>query len=288
MPLCVLMLLIAPSLSAAERLGVTVSILPQKILVERIGGNHVDVSVMVRPGQSPATFEPSPRQMTALADADLYYQIGVPFEQIWIDRILNAHPDLRLLDARDGIQLRQMEPAGGHPHDFDHSHTQGEPDPHIWLSPPLIKIMALRLRDRLVRLDPLHKTKYLENHARLDRSLDSLDADIKKRLAGLKSRVFMVFHPSWGYFADAYELRQIQIESEGKEPGARTLALLIEEAKKLGIHTIFVQKQFSQAQAKTLARAISGKVVAIDPLAEDYPENLRRVADAIFNSHQNR
>jgi len=276
------MMFVGTTLFAAEPLGVVVSILPQKTLVERIGGNHVEVSVMVKPGQSPATFEPSPRQMAVLADADLYFRIGVPFEQIWIKRILYANPELQLLDARDGMDMREMETADKH--GSDHVHHQGAPDPHVWLSPPLIKIMALRLRDQLIKLDPSHESVYMENHAHLDRVLETLDADIRHLLADLKTRTFMVFHPSWGYFADTYDLRQIHIEIEGKEPGAQTLAKIIEEAQRLDIHTIFVQKQFSQAQANTVAAAISGRVVVVDPLAVDYPNNLYRMAKAILRS----
>lgn len=271
----VLLILISPRLHAGELLQVAVSIIPQKVLVERIGGEHVEVHLMVRPGHSPATYEPTPRQMARLAGTALYYRIGVPFERVWMDSILDAYPKLPVLDARDGVKLRWMEGAG------HGEHARGEPDPHIWLSPPRIKIMALRLRDRLIRLDPAHRDDYIKNHAELDGSLDLLDADIRRTLSGMVSRRFMVYHPAWGYFADTYGLQQIPIESEGKEPGARSLAKLLDGARENSVGTIFVQKQFSQTQAKSVAEAIRAKVVVIDSLAGDYPENLRRVARAM-------
>ena len=265
-----------------RQLTVFVSVLPQKYIVEQVGGEHVRVEVMVGPGQSPATFEPRPRQMALLASADLYYRIGVPFEEAWLDRILAANREMSLLDAREGVLLREMEPAGGHHHDYDHTHHHGEPkDPHIWLNPAMVRIMAAKLQDRLIALDPAHAQAYQANLARLDQLLIRLESDVRDRLAGLKSRKFMVFHPSWGYFADAFRLRQIPIDSEGKEPGAMTLGRLIDQAKSEGIRVIFVQQQFSQRQAKALAQAIGGSVAFIDSLAEDYPANLRRVADAI-------
>ncbi len=269
---------------AGERLQVAVSIIPQRNLVERIGGDLVDVSLLVRPGYSPATYEPTPRQMAGLAQADLYYRIGVPFEQAWMDRIRAAYPNLQILDARDGIDLRPID-AGDDGHaEHGHNHDQGEPDPHIWLSPPLIKIMALRLRNRLMQLDPSHKDIYVQNHKGLEGYLQQLDADIRKTLTGLKSRRFMVYHPSWGYFADTYGLQQIPIESEGKEPSAQALSRLLARAKADGVGAIFVQKQFSQNQARAVADAIGARIVVIDPLAEDYPENLRAVAQAMVTT----
>jgi zinc transport system substrate-binding protein len=274
-------LLLSCAAYAGERLKVAVSIIPQEKLVQLIAGGLVEVQLMAQPGDSPATYEPNPKQMADLSQADFYYRIGVPFEQIWIQRILSTYPNLPILDARADIRLRAIE-RSEHEHDHHgHSHEEGELDPHIWLSPPLIKVMAKGLRDKLIEIDPTHSDVYIKNHAKLDKSLDTLDADIRKILSNKKSDKFMVYHPSWGYFADAYGLQQIPIESEGKEPGAKALANLIEKAKQNRISAIFVQKQFSQQQAKAVARAIEGSVVALDPLSEDYPENLRDVAKAM-------
>ncbi len=268
--------------SDAGKLQVFVSILPQKYFVERIGGEHVQVSVMVGPGQSPATYEPRPRQMAGLVSARLFYRIGVAFEEVWMERISAANPGMQLLDARDGLVLREMEPAGGHHHDHDQlPQAKGHPDPHIWLSPIMVRAMAGRLRDTLIRLDPSNQASYRANYQAFADDLEALTREIKNRLADLKQRSFMVFHPSWGYFADEFGLRQIPIESEGKEPGARTLVRLIEQARTKDISVIFVQRQFSQAPARGLAEAIGARVVAIDPLAEDYLVNLRRVATAL-------
>ncbi len=285
-----LVLFLAGTAVAGEkRLLLYVSILPQKNLVERLAGEQVEVRVMVGPGRNPATYEPSPRQMAGLAEADLYYRIGVPFENVWMDRIRSVNSGLEVLDARDGVRLRQIEPAGGHHHDFDHqgsAHEVNGSDPHIWLSPDLVKILCARLSQRLIALDPENRAVYEGNLARLLAELEQLDQDIRDRLKGLRHRDFMVFHPSWGYFADAYNLRQIPIESAGKEPGAQTLARLIEEAQNKGVRVIFVQQQFSHKQAQALADAIGGKVVSIDPLAQDYPDNLRRVAEAIAEANR--
>jgi len=275
-------LLLNSDIHAGNRIQVTVSIIPQKLLVQRIAGELVDVQLLVQPGHSPATYEPTPRQMMELSKAHLYYRIGVPFEDIWMHSIQDTYPNLPILDARDGIELREMEAAdAGHDHGDSHGHEDGGFDPHIWLSPPLIKTMALGLRDKLIELDPSNSNTYVKNHSDLANSLDLLDADIRKTLEKLNSRKFMVYHPSWGYFADTYGLKQIPIESEGKEPGAKALVHLIEDAKKNHIGAIFVQKQFSQRQARSVAGAIGAKVVVIDPLSEGYPEDLLEAAKAM-------
>ena len=273
-------------LSAAEPLAVTVTILPQKFFVEQLGGEHVQVSVLVGPGQSPETFEPLPRQMAALSGASLFYRIGVPFEAVWIDRLKKAHPDLVFLDAREGVTLREMEPAGGHHHDYDHHHAHGTADPHIWLSPANVRIMVDRLLEQLIVLDPSHAEVFRENHARFSRQLSALEQTLQRQLAPYKGQKIMVFHPSWGYFTDAFHLHQLPIETEGKEPGAKTLRRLIDLAKKEGIKVIFVQRQFSTGQARSLAHAIGGRLVALDPLAESYLENLQAIAGAIEGAHQ--
>ena len=279
-------LLLAPLYpAAAAPLPVFVSILPQKCVVERVGGDHVRVSVLVGPGQSPATFEPRPRQMAALARARLYYRIGVPFESVWMERIRAANPHLSILDARDGIALRRIDAApGSHHGDRDAPRD----DPHIWLSPERLKAMAARLRDRLIELDPAHAADYRANTAAFIADLDDLQQRIRQRLAGLKQRSFMVFHPSWGYFADEFGLRQIPIESEGKAPGAATLARLTGLARQQGIRVIFVQPQFDQTRARAVARAIGARLVTIDALAGDCIDNLQRVADAIAGGGDDR
>lgn len=160
-------------------------------------------------------------------------------------------------------------------------------DPHIWTSPALAGIMADHIRAALSDIDPSHAKAYQAGFDALATDLTALDKDLRKRLAGVTHRKFLVFHPSWGYFADTYGLQQIAIEAAGKEPGPRTLARIIARAKREKIHVIFVQQQFSRTTASTVARAIDGKVVAIDPLAENYIDNMRKAADAFFTSLEN-
>ena len=267
-----------------DTLSVSVSILPQQYFVERVGGERIEVNVMVEPGSSPATYEPRPEQLRALSDAVAYFSIGVPFEHAWLDRIAAANPDMAVVDTAAGIERLPMrthrhdDDADHYDHDGDHGHADGAPDPHIWLSPRLVKVQAENIYAALVQLDPGNKAEYRAN---LDLFLDdisALEADIEATLTGLQGDKFMVFHPAWGYFAADFGLEQIPIEVGGQEPSARELAALIEKAREESIRVIFAQPEFRTSDAETIAQEIDGEVLLISPLAPDWLDNLRRVA----------
>ncbi|MEJ2061209.1 MAG: zinc ABC transporter substrate-binding protein [Gammaproteobacteria bacterium] len=267
--------LAAPFASAAP-LQVVVSILPQAYFVQQIAGTHARVSVMVRPGFEPATYDPTPRQLIELSRARLYFSIGVPFERAWLPRFRSEHPQLRIVDTSKGIQRLPM--AGDHADDADRGL-----DPHIWLSPPLVRIQAMNIRDALIAADPAHAADYRHGYARLAETINRVDDDILHTLAGadLRHNRFMVFHPAFGYFAKAYGLQQLTVEQEGKEPSPRQLAALIDTAKREHIKVVFVEPQFSRKAAGSIASAIGGKVVVIDPLAEDWPAGMKAIARAL-------
>ncbi len=280
-----ILLLLLPPLLRAEPLRVFVSVPPQKTFVERVGGNNVKVRSMVQPGHSPHSYDPTPRQIGELSRADLYVRTGVPFENAWMGRIRSTNPKMQVLDARTGIDLKGMTDHGHGEHDRDDQHDD-ERDPHVWTSPLLVKQMARNIRDKLSEMAPGHTAEFARNYAAYAAELNALDRDLRTLFAPLAHRKFMVFHPAWGYFADRYGLQQIAIEHEGKEPGARALATLIGQARREGVKVIFVQPQFNKDYARQVARAINGRVVAIDPLAEDVIANLRQVAQQIAEAAQ--
>jgi len=259
-------------------LNITVSILPQQYFVERIGGAHVDVNVMVQPGASPATYEPKPEQLQALSRADAYISIGVPFEDAWLERIRSANPAMLLVDSAQGIERMAMT-AHHHEGEEHDEEAAGNLDPHIWLSPRLVRIQAQNIYDALVRLDPEREGVYKENLDHFIADIDALDAHIRETLAGVEHRKFMVFHPSWGYFARDYDLEMMPIEIGGQEPSAAELAALVEEARADGIKVIFAQPEFSTRSAEIIANEIGGEVLLVSPLAADWLDNLRRVAE---------
>jgi len=269
-----------------SRISVFVSILPQSYFLERIGGDHVSVEVLVGEGQSPHTYEPTPRQMAKLAEAKSWFLIGVPFERGLVKKIRQFHRSLVIVETQKGVPYRYL---AGHDHRNDgHGYgteqgvkSAGTPDPHIWMSPKLVKIQAQNIHDALCRLDPSHKQQYAVNLKSFQEDLDGLDARIARSLAPLKGRKMYVFHPAFGYFADSYGMIQVPIEIEGKEPGARQMSELIERAKKDGVKVIFVQQQFSKKSADVVAKSIGAIVVPINPLSKEYLTNLEKMADAV-------
>jgi zinc transport system substrate-binding protein len=280
--------MIRPAAHGAEPLDVFVSIVPQKYFVEMIGGESVRVSIMVQPGANPATYEPKPRQMVALAKAKAYFTIGVPFETVWLNRISAANPGMTVIHTEAGIEKRIMKDHlhGEEGHSVQEKEAReraerfhGVKDPHIWLSPGLVEAQARNILNGLSRIDPAREASYEKNYKRFISKIHALDAEIKGIFAGKGGRkVFMVFHPAWGYFAQAYGLEQVAVEMEGKEPGPVDLEELIHYAREESIKVIFVQPEFSTKSAETIARAIEGKVVFANPLALDWAENLRKVA----------
>jgi len=258
--------------------NVFVSILPQKYFAERVAGEHVKVSVMVGNGQSPATYEPTPKQMVLLDKSQLYFQIGVPFESIWIDAIRELNSDIKIIECCMELTTRRIE---GHSH--GHNVKERVLDPHVWTSPANAKYIALKIKQALVDSYPVHEKDFETNYSRLIKDLDKLDQDIKSSLAHLDNRYVIVSHPSWGYYTEAYDLIQLPIEVEGKEIRAKSLAKLIEFAKSKNINRVFVQKQFNKNSTEIIAREIFADVIELDPLAEDYIANLYYVTDAILN-----
>jgi zinc transport system substrate-binding protein len=269
-----------PLIDPGNRIKVFVSILPQAYFVKRVGGDRVDVSVMVGPGHSPATYEPVPKQIAELSKAKVYFRIGVPFENVWIDRVSKANPNMRVIDTQQGIDLLTMNAHSHGRHARDHGQSKGLKDPHVWLSLRLVKVQAKNVYDALISEDPARKSFFQDNLRAFHRDLDKTDTHITEILKNLRTRKFMAFHPAWGYFARDYGLEQVPIEMEGKEPTARTLGHLVEQAKEEGIMVVFVQKQFSKKSAAAVARAINGKVIQIDPLAADYLDNMRKIAES--------
>ena len=288
-----------PWARAEEPTRVFVSIEPQRYFVESIGGSLVQVSVMVQPGASPATYEPKPRQMADLSKARIYFAIGVPFENTWLKKIAAANPQMWVVHTDQGIEKIPMAAYQHHDEREEHHgkgedhkkgelegytgqewhHEHGILDPHIWLSPPLVKIQARTILNAFQQMDPSRRNAYEANYHQFVSRIDALDKELKKTFAGKQGLQFMVFHPSWGYFAQAYGLRQVPIEVEGKDPKPGQLKGLIEHAREKGIRVVFAQPQFSTKSATLVAREIGGQVVFADPLARDWVANLREVAE---------
>jgi zinc transport system substrate-binding protein len=277
-------------------LSVFVSILPQKYFVERIGGGHVEVSVMVPPGKSPATYDPSPRQVTSLGGADIFFTIGVPFERSFLPTVRDNLSGVDIVDTSEDIERHSIQSAiesveadhadaddTGDDHDHGHEHGHGveNPDPHIWLSPPLVEKQARTMLGALVAQAPGHEESFRENFRAFVEDLHELDEELHRILEPVKGSPLLVYHPSFGYFAENYGLSQIPIELGGDEPTPKQLQKIISLAKRRGVKVIFVQPEFSTSSARRVAEAIDGAVVEVAPLKPNYLENMRNIAEEI-------
>jgi zinc transport system substrate-binding protein len=259
------------------RIRVFVSIPPQRFFLERLGGDLVSVEVLVGPGQSPHSYTPMPKQLVRLSESDLFFRVGVPFEDSLIKKISATMPDVEIVDTRDGIDLQPMESVCTHD-DHEHHHHEGGLDPHIWLDPELVLNQARNIAAGLIHHDPEHAATYESNLAVFESELKELDGRIHQELSRYSGRTFYVFHPAFGYFARAYGLRQVAVEQDGKSPTSKHLAALIEQAKAEQVRLILVQPEFPKESAAAVADAIGGAVATVNPLAEDYIANMERIA----------
>ena len=267
----ILTISIGTNVYAGNIIKVFVSILPQQYFVERVGGEFVDVNVMVGPGQNPATYEPTPHQMAALADTDIYFSIGVPFEKAWLNKIKKSNPKLIVIECCESIS------------DLDgHSHHDEHTDPHVWTSPKKVIQLVLLIKESLINNSNINSIAIENSANNFISELHKLDEVIKSKLSLLKHRSFIVSHPSWSYFAHAYDLKQIPIEKEGKEIQAKSMVNLIKIAKEKNIKAVFVQRQFNDKAANIIAKEINATVYELDPLAFNYIENMNDVTNKIM------
>lgn len=269
-----LFILLSPIQARSATVQSFVSILPQAYFVERVGGQLVGVEGLVGEGHSPATYEPTPKQMARLGRAQVYFRIGAPFEQGLITKVSATFDSLRIVDTRNGVTLRY----------FTESKGLQVPDPHIWLDPKRVKIQAGTICTALSLLDPVHTEDFERNMRAFMADLDKLDATISHILAPLKGNRFYVFHPAFGYFGDSYGLEQVAVEIEGKTPSAKQLSKLIEKAKADGVKVIFVQPQYEKKAARAIAKAIDGVVVPMNPLPRNYLKSMEDMANILRKS----
>ena len=257
-------------------LVVSVTIGAQEELVRAVGGDRVDVLVLLPYNADPHTFEPQASQIMNISRSDLYFRIGeglLPFEDRVVSRLGDISGDLEVVDTSRGI-------------DFI-SGTEGKgADPHIWLSLRNAAIMADTIHTYLVLQDPAGEVYYSANRDAYKARLDSLDREIERDFAGSRTRVFIVTHPAWGYFARDYGLTQVYIETGGKEATARDLEYVIDMAKRENISVIFAEPQFSTRGAEMVAGEIGGRVELLDPMSPDYLANMEHVAEKIARSMQ--
>jgi len=263
---------------------ISVSIIPQQYFVEQLAGDLVEVNVMIPPGASPATYEPSVSQLGKLDQSKVYLRIGyVGFEQSWMDKITSVNPDMKIVDLSKGIETI-LEDSGEEEDHHGHSH-QG-PDPHIWMSVFNARIISRNIHKELLLLFPGEK-EYLQARFELfSRSLDSLHLDITSLLEEIENRKFMIYHPALTYYARDYVLEQFSLEIEGKTPSPAHLKEMTDLALRYQISKILIQNQFDRKNAEVLARETGCEIIQFDPLDLHWNEQMRYIALQLKSSNR--
>ncbi len=267
-----------------KKTKVVVTILPLIEFVEKIGGDRVDVSEVIPPGYEPHSYELNANMLTKISEANLYVEAGhVEFENSNMSKIIEQNKSMKVIDGSEGIILRNLENNLNNKEGEDES-VEGGKDPHTWFSVNNAKIYVENIYKALVELNPENENYYKNNKEAYLSELDKLDNYLKENLLKIENKNIIVYHPAFGYLLDEYGLKQIPIEIEGKEPTASQIEELTKEAKAENIKVIFVQKEFSTKNAEAIAAEIGGITVQIDPLAQDFANNLKNIGKTIANN----
>lgn len=256
------------------RKTITISIAPQKYFAETLLPDDYSINMMVAPGASPATYEPTPKQLQKLSRSEIYVRIGkIEFEQVWMPKIKDINPELKVVDASEGVDF--IEDGHGH-----------EADPHIWTSPILAKQITKNMAEAFISQFPEDKGAINKNTEKLLKELEEIHQTIQGQLATHSGKAFLIYHPALAYFASDYKLRQMAIEHHGKEPSASDMTHILEEAKKENISTVFIQQQFDQRSAVTIADELGADVTIINPLSENWKSGILDISNKLKNSFE--
>lgn len=273
------------SLSAdgSVRLKVFTGILPIAGLVERLGGDFVDVNVLVQPGQDPHSFQATPSQLEALIKSKVFFQVGVPFEQAIAKKIAALESGVKIVKLTEAFTQQRVSDPVDHYQTHSHDLESGiSSDPHVWLAPDNLKFIAMMISRVLIETDPIHASDYVTYLDSFTNEVDAIDGKIRTGLSAFPGRSFYVFHPAFGYFADSYGLIQVAVETGGQAPTAKRIKTLITRAKADGVRVILVQPQFNSRSAKKIAKAINGVVTPVDPLGKDPLQTISDLAQILL------
>jgi len=258
-----------PSGNASHSIKVATTIAPLGDFVKAVGGEKVNVTVVVPPGAEPHTFEPTPSLMMVVAKADLYVMNGAGLE-FWMDKLLEANKRMAVVDSSQGVALLQE--------------SEHEIDPHIWISLQNAAVQVNNICSGLIAVDSANKDYYIKNRDDYLLKLQSLDEELNQTFAGKKSRIFIVHHPAWTYFARDYDLSQVPLMENEKEPGPKYLGEVIDLARRSNITTIFVEPEYNPKAAEVMAREMNTGIVTLDPLAKNYLKNMAYAGREIAQS----
>ncbi|MDR0422197.1 MAG: zinc ABC transporter substrate-binding protein [Proteiniphilum sp.] len=258
--------------AAGGKRVLTVTIEPQRYLLDRIVGDLFTVNTLVPPATSPETYEPAPSVMVELGKSEIYFMVGdLGFENAWSKRLAENNPDVTLVNCSEGIALMEE-------HDHDHGHAHCGADPHVWSSPQAVKLFVRNMLNALVKADPGNAEVFRANFDAFSAKIERTDSLIRDLLRDAPSRSFIIYHPALAYFARDYGLHQLSIEFEGKSPSPSQIRELVDAARKEKINTVFIQRGFDTKNAAVVAQEVGAEVFEIDPLRYEWDEELLKIA----------
>lgn len=273
---------------------VTVTIEPQRYFADKIAGDKFKINCVVPAGQSPETYDPTPQQMIQVGKSIAYLRIGpIGFEQAWMDKIRENNPKLEIFDTSEGMKLltdteedSHVHDHAGHDHDAHageaaHHHHHGGVDPHIWSSVTGAKVVAWNTLNAFIALDPDNTEYFWKNYNELVDQIDKTETEINQLLNPLTDRTFIIYHPALTYFANEFNLTQLCIEMDGKEPSPAQLKMLVENARENNARVVFIQQEFDQKNAELIAKETGCKLTVINPLAYDWSKEMIHIAKAL-------
>jgi len=261
----------------SEKPQISVSILPQKYFLEKLAGDEYDVNVIIPESNSPAVYEPTPRQIKDLSKSIIYFSIGeLGFEKAWMEKLQSANPDMKVVNTSNGVTLITGD-------EHDHHGHQGV-DPHFWMSPGACFQMAINMKTALAAENPDNATIYEKNLSDLQQEISKVDYQIRDMLADMPARQFLIYHPSLSYYARDYKLEQIAIELHGKEPSLEYIQETIGKATGSGLKNVFVQQQFNAESAETIALEMGGKVILFNPLSLQWDQEIMSLTKKILEN----
>ncbi len=289
--LAVLVLLGGCSVSPTgdDGVKVTASIFPLADIAENLGGDLVEVTVLIPPGASPHVFEPTPEAFRRFSETRLFIMVGAGLE-FWAEKLITAtaSPDLAVIRAVEGIELIQLngqhqthqqghriDSLGRQPGQGSLDQRPAQGNPHVWLDPVVVKSMAGRITEALIRLDPGHAEAYRQRLRAYERRLDLLDRTIGEQVARFRIKEYVSFHPAWSYFARRYGLNEAGViqESPGRDPTPKHIESMVKAIQGYGIKAVFAEPQLNPSAASAIASEAGIKVLILDPLGgPDLPD----------------
>lgn len=262
-----------------ERL-ISVTIEPERYIAEQIAGEFYQINCVIPDGQSPETYDPTPQEMILIGKSKAYLRIGdIGFEQAWMKAIKEQNPSMQIFDLSKGIHLIATQEPNEHAE--AHAHHHGPTDPHIWTSAQNMKIIARNAAEAFITLDPENKKHYEENYTRLITQIERTKQELDNLLIPLKGQAFIIYHPALTYLARDYQLKQLCIEMDGKEPSPAQLKTLVETARKYQATTVFVQQEFDQKNAELIAKETGCRLIQINPLEYDWAKSMIHIAKSL-------